>query len=103
MKALALDVDSLPHLDAVGFTDADLQSALARTHLIRDRVELVPGLDLVWSISLDHRTVAVEVQAGGLAVFRVLAVSVREQAVDATYTPRLAWADDVDSMRPAIG
>jgi hypothetical protein len=39
----------------------------------------------------------------GLKRDRVLAVSVREQAISATYTPRLAWAADVDSMRSAIG
>lgn len=69
MPVLPLDVDSLPHLDAVDIADADLQSALARTHLLRGRAAIVPGLDLAWSLSLDRRAVALEVQARGLVVW----------------------------------
>jgi hypothetical protein len=72
MPAQLLDGDSLPHLDAAGAPRVDpqvSQGVLARTRLVGGRAEILPGLDVAWSIALDHRTCALEVAARGLTVW----------------------------------
>src|SRR5512140_2605271 len=69
MLTLPLDVDSLPHLGAAEPTDADVQRALSRTHLVRGRTALMQDLDLAWSIALDRRAVDLEAYVGDLMVW----------------------------------
>ena len=66
---LPLTMDSLPHLGVADTAAVDPQHLLASTHLLRGRTTLVPGLDLAWSVALDHRTSALEVQVRGLTVW----------------------------------
>lgn len=69
MPSSPLATDPLPTLGAAGEGDADVRGALARTHLIRGQAPIVSGLELAWSVALDHGAASLEVRARGLVVW----------------------------------
>lgn len=68
MQRILLDHDPIPDPRDVDFLSG-LASLLGRTRFTSGKVELLPGLDLAWSVPLDCACVELELRMRGIAVW----------------------------------